>query len=54
MAVMIKNINKPNTCGDCTFNFAGMCAITNDEIEYEDEIFLDCPLEDLEESENKE
>lgn len=54
MAVMIKDINKPSVCGDCTFYYGGVCAITDDYIEYEDEILLDCPLEDLKESEDKE
>lgn len=51
MAVIIKDINKPSVCGDCNFYIGGVCVITNDDIEYEDEILLDCPLEDLTESE---
>jgi hypothetical protein len=57
MAVMIKEVDKPITCGDCTFNIGRECMIRlcmaeDDEIEYEDEILTDCPLVEVEDADN--
>ena len=44
MAVIIKKMNMPTSCGDCQLRSNGYCGITDRLIPYDGSIHGDCPL----------